>query len=220
MIFTTRTYVASAMALLSVLSLSACSTPVQVTSVAAQPSGAPAAPHAQPGESPGNPVDDLFARNRVAMADSGGMRIEVMRVTIGRKALLEQQGSTFPQLARFKDMQVGGEVIIKVTNTSDRTLAFHLDQSVFSINDEVIDYKIGDDIGDRFRPGAMAIVGYRFGIWQTPLRAIRTLRIEVPGPVNERNEATGTTIELQIDLSRREYQPREPTINQDGPALQ
>ena len=233
--FNYRTCFAFAMTLLIVLSASACSTAGTVPHVAAQEahplsavnatpiqamqSGGTVAPPAQPGCPPFNPVDDLFALNHVATAESGGMQIEVVRITFGQKAMLECQGSNFSQVDRFKDMNVGGEVIFKVTNTSDRTLAFHLDQSVFSINDEVIDYKIGDDIGDRFRPGAMAIVGYRFGIWQTPLRAIRTLRIEVPGPVNERNAATGATIELQIDLSRREYQPREPTINQDGPAL-
>ncbi len=227
--FNYRTCFAFAMTLLIVLSASACSTAGTVPHVAAQEahplsavnatpiqamqSGGTAAPPAQQGCPPFNPVDDLFARNHVATAESGGMQIEVVRITFGQKAMLECQGSNFSQVDRFKDMNVGGEVIFNVTNTSGSTLSFNLDQSVFSINDEVIDYKIGDDIGSSFLSGATAIVGYRFGIRRSQMRNIKTMVIQVKGAVDESSGTTGDDVELRIDLSRREYQPREKKIN-------
>jgi hypothetical protein len=222
------------LALVVLISLSACTAASAVPQAAAQeaapatsgvgadvrPVGAGqstlgAAPTRTPSPAGGpfNTIDDIFAFNNVAAKESGGIRLEIARVVIGRKEVLERDGSNFSGAGRFRDVDVVGEIIFKVTNTSDKKVSFFLDQGTIVINGERIDVKLGDDIESSFLPGAKVIGGIRFAVMRSKVREVNILVFRVKSPVDENQTALADDFELTIDLSRREYQPRIIKVN-------
>lgn len=178
---------------------------------ASTPSAASNTP--QPTQLQFNTTDDIFAFNKVAAKESGGIRIEIARIVIGRKEIMEREGHKFADISQLNDVDVVGELIFKVTNISDKEVSVYLDQGVVVINNEQIDLQIGDDTSGSLLPGATTISGFRFGITRAKMSEITTMLVRVKAPVDGNNNVLGEDFEFTIDLSQREYQRRAIDIN-------
>lgn len=158
-------------------------------------------------------VDDEFAANFVSTKESAGVRLEVARVVFARKPALPEIG--FEKVEKFKDYDVVGEIIFRVTNTTEKTIVLTTDQAKIVVNNEQINLQDWAYTGAAFGtvsgeilPGVTTSGGWWFGIKRTKVPEISKLVIAVDGPRNKDTYAAlGDDYVFQIDLATHEQQP-------------
>lgn len=162
------------------------------------------------------PEGEKIALNFVGEQDSGGVTVEIGRVLVGDKALLEYDlGRTFSGDI-FADKNVVGEVIFVITNNSDQTVNLYPLQGSAQINSEQIDFfdymfadvRLGEDIDGELFPGVQKIGGLWFGIKRSSLDEIDQITFRIAAPASsEKYQRLGEGYEITVDLSNRIFEP-------------
>lgn len=152
-----------------------------------------------------------FAWNYIASQESGGITLEIARVLIAEKLAL---GSDFDKRNRFDGVPIIGEIIFKITNTSDKTISIYPDQGTVIVLTEQIDLRewmlfgtFGDDIGGDIYPGITKIGGIYFGVKRATLAEINGITIIVTAPHDENFNTLGGEFKFELDLSQRKNDP-------------
>lgn len=162
------------------------------------------------------PVGEKIALNFVGEQDSGGVTVEIGRVLIGDKALLEYDiGNTFSGDI-FADKDVVGEVIFVITNNSDQTVNLYPLQGSAQIGSEQIDFldyafadvHFGEDIDGELFPGVQKIGGLWFGVKRYSLDEINQITFRITAPTSSDSyQRLGEDYEITVDLSNRTFEP-------------
>jgi len=162
------------------------------------------------------PEGEKIALNFVGEQESGGVTIEIGRVLVGDKALLEYDlGKTF-SADIFADKDVVGEVIFVITNNSDQTVNLYPLQGSAQIGSEQIDFldyvfadvRLGEDIDGELFPGVQKIGGLWFGIKRSSLDEISQITFRITAPTSSDSYQTlGEDYEITVDLSNRTFEP-------------
>jgi hypothetical protein len=163
-------------------------------------------------------ADDIFGLNFLAAQEQGGIRLEIARVVIARKRVLDD--IELERVEEFNDVEVAGELIFRVTNLSDQKLTVRPFQGTVVVNGEQIDlsqwYAAGTSFGREANgeifPGATAIGGLWFGIKRSDVPQINKIAIGVDSPHNEEYRDVGEDFYFEIDLSNHEYQEHPPEL--------
>ncbi|MCA9922880.1 MAG: hypothetical protein KC419_17390 [Anaerolineales bacterium] len=154
--------------------------------------------------------DEMVALNYTNEVESGGLVVEVGRVLIANKADVPQD---FSLLGDFDNIDVVGEIILTITNTTDQTLSVYPDQGNVQVNSELIelfDYFLatfGDNLGGDIPPNATKIGGMWFGINRSQVGEITEMVYRFDGPSDDSFSRVGDDFEIVIDLNTREFQP-------------
>jgi len=166
-----------------------------------------------PTVSPTPPVDE-FALNYLAKEEQGGVAVEVVRVLVANKQLLIDKGLNFDH-PLYEPAELVGEIIISMTNKTDRTLTARPWSGSVQINSEQIDLGepyfasgFGDDLHQNIHPGATRIGGVWFPIKRNTMDDVTAMifRFEAVSDTNTFEDVTGR-FEIQIDVSRRVFEP-------------
>lgn len=166
-------------------------------------------PSATPTSAPIGP-DDGLARNYLGEFDSGGVKIEVLRVLVAKKSVLRDLD--FSSEA-FSGKDVVGEVIFRVTNSTDKVINLYVDQGILAVNSEQVDltdYMIegafGDDLGGEFLPGAIVTGGIWFGLTKTEVADVTRMIIKVHRPTDSNFNRLGPDFFIDLDLSEHVWE--------------
>lgn len=162
------------------------------------------------------PKGEKIALNFVGEQESGGVTIEIGRVLVGDKALLEYDlGKPF-SADIFADKDVVGEVIFVITNNSDQTVNLYPLQGSAQIGSEQIDFldyafadvRLGEDIDGELFPGVRKIGGLWFGIRRSSLDEIDQITFRITAPTSSDSyQRLGEDYEITVDLSNRIFEP-------------
>ena len=162
------------------------------------------------------PVGEKIALNFLGEQESGGVTIEIGRVLVGDKALLEYDlGKTF-SADIFADKDVVGEVIFVITNNSDQTVNLYPLQGSAQIGSEQIDLldyafadvQFGENIDGELFPGVQKIGGLWFGIKRSSLDEINQITFRITAPTSsDTYQRLGEDYEIAVDLSNRTFEP-------------
>jgi hypothetical protein len=159
---------------------------------------------------------DHFALNNLTSIEQSGLTIEVARVGFfSRQWLLAADGATsFVTKSQFDGMDVFGEIILRMTNTTDGKLTIYPDQGTVIIGNEQIDLNnsrtgIGgmDDLGGDIFPGVTKVGGVWFGVRRSTLEQITNLLYAFSGPFNADFRRVGDEFEIGLDVSSHDFEP-------------
>lgn len=187
-------------------------TPVPTTTSESTATPAPTntpAPTATPEVDP----NQIFALNNLGVQSSGGLEIEILRVLIGEKGALEARGFDFFAAGAFDDKPVVGEVVFRVTNTTDEVLNVYPDQGTVVVNNEQIDlaeymfYSFGDDVGGEIFPGVTSIGGVWFGLKRVNVQDADRMIIAIDAPHTNNLDSVGEGYYFEPDVSNHVFEP-------------
>ncbi len=165
--------------------------------------------------------NQIFALNNLAVQERGGLRVEILRVLIGRKSIIEgilqDRGIDRPFTTHqsLQDVDVLGEIIFRITNESAEMLSTFPHQGIVTIGDEQIDLAryadvgmgSGEDLRSGIEPGATVVSGVWFGIKQQDISGINNLAISFDSPIDKDLKSTGSDFLFELDLSSHIFEP-------------
>lgn len=175
-----------------------------------QPSPTPLPPTSTPEPTVQASVEELWSKNYVGVAESGGLIIEIARVLVGYKWAIP--GLSWEDLndsiQGWAETEVVGELIFKVTNNTDRTVSVYPDQGTVQVGSEQIDLTnfmfyttFGDNVGGDIYPGVTKIGGIWFGIRRSSPEEITQIIYRASPPFDSDSFANiGPGIEIVIDV--------------------
>lgn len=187
------------------------------------PSPTPRPPTPTPTPTQAPSVDELWAINYLGGQDSGGVVIEVVRLLVGYK---QHTNIDWAEVERFNEdfrgTDVVGEIIVKVTNNSDRTAkVYPLIDGTIQLGTEFIElfgvsYYGPDPDGD-IPPGAV-----KYGVIWFPIRfntpdTITQAIYRVGHPVDENYNRMGPDYEIVMDVSEHRWEDLPDEIKRLGP---
>lgn len=164
----------------------------------------------------------IFALNMLGMSNSDGVEVEIVRVLIGYKDVVESRTDhDFSEYEYYDDATLLGEIIFKVVNNSgqDVTLAFRDGQVV--INSEEIDLsdfempEIGSSLNEMISDGSEVYGGIWFGISDTDFEDITTLRFVADAPMDGGASPVGTGFDMTADLTEHDFEEIPDEFPQD-----
>lgn len=158
--------------------------------------------------------DEMFAKNYVGTQDSGGLLIEVSRVLFTTKDLAVSGGNPFDEDETYDGIDVVGEVIFTVINTTDNVVTVYPDQATIVINDEQIELwewtftsTFGDELGGEIFPGVTQVGGSWFGINRSTVPEINRMIISINAPYDSNSyDNLGPDFYFDIDLSQHTWE--------------
>jgi hypothetical protein len=158
------------------------------------------------------PIGEQIAKNNVAVLDSGGVKIEVARIVVGKKEAVKQK---FTMIDLFSDKTTVAEFVFKITNTTDKAVKLYVDQGAVAINTEQIDLfdysmggaKFGDDLGGEYLPGVTAIGGLWVGIKRTEYDKVTKIQIKIGAPYDANYSKLGPDYIFNIDVKDWTFEP-------------
>lgn len=176
-------------------------------------------------------VDDIFAKNFVALQTRSDVELEIVRLLFARKEILLQG---HPQLANerieppgfsapiFEDKPVVGELILRITNTGNEIYTvFPSDLSIliagnqFRLSDFIIAEAFFSGDANPFNPeilpGGTIVLGYWFGVRDVELPGITEMTIAMEAPLQSLDDgsflSTGGYYYFEIDLEEHTFEP-------------
>jgi hypothetical protein len=159
---------------------------------------------------------DHFALNALTSIEQSGLAIDVARVGFfSRQWLLTADGeASFVTKSQFDGVDVFGEIILRMTNTTDGKLMVYPDQGTIIIGNEQIELSdartgIGglDDLGGDIFPGVTKVGGVWFGVRRSTFEQITSVLFAFKAPFNADFRRTGEDFEIVLDVSNHEFQP-------------
>ena len=157
------------------------------------------------------PNGDQFAWNYIASQESGGLLVEITRLSIADKNAVSQN---FSDYSIFDDKPVVGEFVLKMTNNSDKVISIYPDQGIVVIGSEQIELDeymfvntVGDDLGGDIYPGVTKIGVIWFGIKRSAVKDILSLTFTFNRPIDANWNDLGDDFNFIIDLSERKNDP-------------
>jgi len=167
----------------------------------------------QPTETPPSlDTGDVFALNNLATQESGGLKVDIPRVLIGRKSAINQP---LHEYSILDDKDVVGEIIFRITNTTDKVLSVHPDQGTVVVGNEqikLIDYafaglEVGEDFSGDIFPEVTVIGGIWFGIKRQDVPEISSMTIAFDGPFDKDLNRIGPDFLFELDISNHVFEP-------------
>jgi hypothetical protein len=156
------------------------------------------------------------AKNYVAVQDSGGVEIELVRVLFGDKAWLEEEmDASFADCSsEFENVDTVGEFILRVTNNTDEVITIYPDQGDVVIEDvqtSLDEYwcALGnlEDISGDLQPGVMRVGGFWFGVRRKQWDKIGEMIYLVDAPFDADWDDLGEDYRFEIDMSDAGFEP-------------
>lgn len=171
-------------------------------------------PTAIPSETPVPASGNVFSWNYIASQQSGGMTVEIARFLIGNKSEIPVDFTNGGSVTAFDDRPVIGEIIFKITNTTDKVINIYPDQGKVIAGGEQIDLfdfaiigAFGDDFSGEIYPGVTVIGGIWFGFKRTAVDQIMSATIAFTGPRDNDFNSLGPDFNITLDLTTREFSP-------------
>ncbi|MFM6323754.1 MAG: tetratricopeptide repeat protein [Microcystis panniformis] len=184
---------------------------------------------------PLNP-NEIFARNVGASQTKSGIKVEILRVLVGRKSVIK---SNHPQLHAndlipvitameqpFDEGTTVGAITFRITNNWNQPITFFPSNIVVStvgkqINLEEYVYRKHTTFGDAFTgkilPGATSVFGIWFDVGNASVPAIKRMNIALGEAYRQQSDAayiaqTGNFF-FSIDLSKHNFEPFPEKLN-------
>lgn len=159
--------------------------------------------------------DQIWARNYIGWADSGGVTIEIARVLVGYKSSIPNDWDELNEyMDGWSEIDVVGELVFKVTNNTDSTVTIFPDQGSVQIGGEQIELAdfmffttFGDNVGGDIFPGVTKIGGMWFGIRRSIPSEITQIVYRGSGPFNtDTFDDLGPDYEIVLDVSEHVWE--------------
>ena len=146
-------------------------------------------------------TEDRYAWNYLETQISGGVELEIYRLLLANKNAVDM---VFP--SKFDDVDVVGEIIFRVTNTTDGKITIYPSIATIVVGREQISLggwgqtSVGDYITGEVYPGVTLIGGGWFGIKETKLEKIDRIIVGVYGPEGDGYTTIGDDYYFDISL--------------------
>lgn len=163
--------------------------------------------------------ESAWAINDAGSMESGGVTIEIARIVVGYKDVIEeltgQDFSKANELTNWSEIEVVGELVFKVTNNAEVRADVSPEFGTVQINEEEIDFHdyyfwnllIIGDMELRISPGETIIRGFWFGIKNSNPGEITEIIYRTSGPNNSNtNDDLGPDYEIVIPVENPEWQ--------------
>lgn len=155
-----------------------------------------------------------FAWNYIGSQESGGLRVEIARFVLADKAAVNQDFTAGGLTTIFDDRPVVGEIVFKITNSTQQIISVYPDQGKVIGGGEQIDLmefalvgEFGDNFSGEIHPGVTVIGGIWFGFKRTPVDQITSVTIAFDAPHDQNFNSLGTDFNIVLDLTSRQDQP-------------
>jgi hypothetical protein len=169
-----------------------------------------------PTETPEAAVDysGLIGLNDLATQESGGIRIEIARLSFIRKGTLgEAADRVFDTVGEFRGANILGVVWYRVSNMTDQIVNINVHRGTAVINGEQIvledSYFVsrqGDDISDEIFPGATLIGGQYFPVKRSDIPDIQRVILGLEPPLDQGFGRLGEAFYFDLDISDHNWQ--------------
>lgn len=157
--------------------------------------------------------EKIFSINYPAVQESGGIHVEIGRVLFAKKDELESLGFDYFETGAYTEVDVIGEIIFKITNTTDKVVSLYPYQATIVVGSEQIDLwgwsliqRIGpEDVSGEIFPGVTLVGGSWFGVRRSDVPNITNMILSFDGPVDENFNSLGPDFYFELDLSNHEW---------------
>jgi len=156
------------------------------------------------------------AMNYAGKQEQGGMEIEIIRILFADKKYTEKEtGGKFSDCSQlFDGVNTLGEIMLRVTNNSNKILTIYPWQGIILIGNEQINpieyhcqiYNMEYTDGEIY-PGITRIGGFWFGIRRSTWDEINKVKYIIDAPSDEDYTDVGEDFQFEINLSEKNFEP-------------
>jgi len=156
------------------------------------------------------------AMNYAGKQEESGMEIEIIRILFGDKKYIEKKiGEKFSDCSiLFDEVNTVGEILLRVTNNSNKILNIRPDKGIIIIGNEQInpeDYYCEiytmEDISGQLYPGIMRIGGFWFGVRRSTWDEVIKVKYIIDALYDEDYADVGEDFQFEINLSEKSFEP-------------
>lgn len=152
----------------------------------------------------------MIAKNYLGTVDSGGVEVEILRILIAEKTVVNQDFSD----EIFLDKYVVAQFTFRIQNNTEEVISVFVGHALIAVNSEQIDlfdymwdfYDFGDSISGDFLPGVSSIGGVWCGIKNYSVQEINRIIVTILAPAGPGMKRLGPNYFFDIEVNDWGYE--------------